>query len=502
MSSSSANATRHTDQNPASLKKDPRAFAYIVFYALFANIPFLLAARQMGILRNGWLSLDYLAAGILALYLPRVFAPFLFLFAFFIDLLQGVSETYYLSVRVCLTNLNALSDLPPGRLGYMIFITFILLLALALAWALRTPRPRRLKQHIALCLILTGSVFVLIDCLSAVCRSGHLPGLLHPSHWSQSAALPVEYRLTRISSIRMARAIVAPAPVGFFMPSAAAQILDPTVFHASGLASSQPNIVLILVESWGKANDPAIRAALTRPFEQPAIRTGYTIFQGTVPFQGSTVTAEARELCGSNMGFHILEATAQDLASCLPHRLASLGYQVISVHGMDGNFYHRLDWYQRMGIQTMWFNPELQTAGLPSCAGSFSGICDPAIAAWIAHRLTSDQHNSQPDFIYWVTLNSHLPVTVPAPLNSPPNCAFSPTLLQQPELCSWYQLIATLQQSAAKLATDDTGHPTIFILVGDHAPPFTNATLRDQFSPSNVPYIALIPRALSSAKPK
>ena len=42
--------------------------------------------------------------------------------------------------------------------------------------------------------------------------------------------------------------------------------------------------------------------------------------------------------------------------------------------------------------------------------------------------------------------------------------------------------------------------PTIFIIVGDHAPPFLNASNRDRFSQTVVPYVILSPRNVSHLK--
>jgi phosphoglycerol transferase MdoB-like AlkP superfamily enzyme len=131
--------------------------------------------------------------------------------------------------------------------------------------------------------------------------------------------------------------------------------------------------------------------------------------------------------------------------------------------------------------------------GLPTCVGPFSGTCDSAIADWIGNRLSSPR-NSSPQFIYWVTLNSHLPVPTPAPLPHPASCGFSSELIASPALCSWFQLETNVHQSVARLAAS-AHRPTLFILVGDHAPPFTSPELREQFSAEDVPYIALVPTA-------
>jgi phosphoglycerol transferase MdoB-like AlkP superfamily enzyme len=126
------------------------------------------------------------------------------------------------------------------------------------------------------------------------------------------------------------------------------------------------------------------------------------------------------------------------------------------------------------------------------CPGAFIGTCDAAIARWIGQRLEVRKEN--PDFMYWVTLNSHLPVPTPSPLRTPVPCSITPFTSQQPALCSWYQLIANVHQAVSALAMTDLARPTVFVIVGDHAPPFANLALRSQFSSSVVPYVLLIPR--------
>ena len=130
---------------------------------------------------------------------------------------------------------------------------------------------------------------------------------------------------------------------------------------------------------------------------------------------------------------------------------------------------------------------------MPICVGPFTGICDANIAAWMSQRLATD--GSSPDFLYWVTLNSHLPVPVPPPLKDGASCTFSASLAESSSLCSWYQLVANVHHSAADLALGKENRPTVFVIVGDHAPPFSETGLRGGFSPDSVPYILLTPRS-------
>jgi phosphoglycerol transferase MdoB-like AlkP superfamily enzyme len=159
---------------------------------------------------------------------------------------------------------------------------------------------------------------------------------------------------------------------------------------------------------------------------------------------------------------------------------------------MNGDMFNWSKWYRVVRFQQMWFNSQFQHEKLPNCDGAFWGTCDAAIAEWMGRLL--ERRKSNPEFLYWVTLNSHLPVPVPAPLPAAASCSFAQSLAQQPKLCSWYQLIANVHRSVADLAMAKLGRRTVFAIVGDHAPPFSQSALRDRFSPTVVPYVLLIPR--------
>jgi phosphoglycerol transferase MdoB-like AlkP superfamily enzyme len=192
------------------------------------------------------------------------------------------------------------------------------------------------------------------------------------------------------------------------------------------------------------------------------------------------------------MGFRLLNASKAELQNCIPQRYAGSGYHTMSVHGMDGHMFNRLTWYNTIGFQEKWFRDRFRAQRLPECKGAFAGTCDSAIAEWIGGRLRERETN--PNFLYWVTLNSHLPVPTPPPLSVSASCSISPLLLQQSAFCSWYQLVSNVHTSVAKLSMTQLGRPTVFVIVGDHAPAFANPVVRSQFSSEVVPYVILTPR--------
>ncbi|MGA2570426.1 MAG: sulfatase-like hydrolase/transferase [Terracidiphilus sp.] len=181
------------------------------------------------------------------------------------------------------------------------------------------------------------------------------------------------------------------------------------------------------------------------------------------------------------------------MRSCLPDRLAALGYDRVALHGMIGYLFSRHSWYKTIGFQEIRFHDKFKQEGLPDCMGAFVGTCDADIASWIGRRL--GQSNSRPTFVYWMTLNSHLPVPVPAQLSSPAPCQASFSVDPGTPLCSWFQLVVNVHRSVSQLALRDLARPTVFVIVGDHAPPFGNLAIRDRFSQTDVPYVILLPRS-------
>jgi hypothetical protein len=272
-------------------------------------------------------------------------------------------------------------------------------------------------------------------------------------------------------------------------PSAAGAAFHPPLVENQPM----PNLVLVLVESWGLPIDQSIREALNKPYSDSALLARYDVSQGTVPFYGPTIAGEARELCNSKFGFHLLNASSKELESCLPDKLRTMGYHTIALHGMDGHMFDRSAWYNVIGFQEIWFRDRFRKQGLSDCAGAFTGTCDSAVAGWIANRL--GQSDPNPDFIYWVTLNSHLPVPTPPPLAIKEPCSAGTLLAQQSAFCSWYQLISNVHHSVVQVALSRISRPTVFVIVGDHAPGFSNALVRSQFSNEVVPYMLLVPRS-------
>jgi hypothetical protein len=483
-----------------------RWLAFVLLYAVLANLPFWIASHSFGLIFDGCFCLEFIAIGLLALFLPSFSASPLLLLAIAADLASGVCRTYFLSIRECLTNFGFVHSLSFFRLLFLIAVVLVTLLVSAMAALLPASAIGDNRRRAAVCFLVFAALCASFDCVIFVRDTGSFP---NPAQFMQNlvldAARPgyfIDMRACRLPFLRLARTqssyfnMIAvetakhevPRPI----PSAAEPALRLGGITPGTRSQDLPDLVIVLAESWGVATDPAVANALVQPYLQPGLNTRYQVVQGTVPFYGGTVTGEARELCGSTIGYNLLKASPRELEGCLPHRLAALGYRNIAAHGMDSHMFSRWSWYTAIGFQEQWFHPQFQQQGLPDCLGAFIGTCDAAIADWIGRRLASD--HGGPDFVHWVTLNSHLPVPAPSPFTSSFPCSVAPLLAEHESVCAWYQLVANVHRSVAGLAMGNLARPTVFVIVGDHAPPFADPQLRSRFSPTDVPYALLIPR--------
>jgi hypothetical protein len=480
---------------------------FVAFYCIFCNVPYWIAAHGFGFSPLGWFCVTYAAVGLIALFVPRPVTLVLLLALSAADIICGACMTYYVPVRECLQNIRvAIESSAAHPLRTLPVLLFLLLIATMACLMPSKDLPKEQRRLAAVCLATFAVVLLSGDVLTTRLTTGYFPapfgkapgadGLSFSSkiHGLRLARLPL-IRLKRLWDINASlnaleeKGRTARSPV----PSATA-----VAFKTSGIFSGEnhgelPDIVVTVVESWGVAQDASLQKAMVGPYLEPELLAKYQVFQGSVPFYGATVAGEARELCGNEIGYYLIRAPASDLKGCLPQRLASLGYHNIAVHGMSGLMFDRLLWYRRLGFHELWFQEELQKQGLPNCASAFLGTCDADVAAWIGRRLEED--TSRPKLIHWMTLNSHLPVPVPSYLRDGAPCTADIGLQPHTALCSWYQLVENVHHSLAQLASGPLGRPTIFVVVGDHAPPFGDPDLRDRFSQSDVPYVVLVPRS-------
>jgi hypothetical protein len=256
------------------------------------------------------------------------------------------------------------------------------------------------------------------------------------------------------------------------------------------IANGERHVLVVMVEAMGQPTDPALRQRLTDLWARPEVRARYEVSSGETLFYGSTTSGEMRELCGRWGDYDQVMERADP--ACLPARLASRGYHSQAWHSFNGSFFNRTSWYPNIGFAEMRFWPELRDGGAERCPGVFSGACDRDVPRQIGAALKAAR---QPQFLYWLTVNSHLPVLRSKRLQTETCDRFDPTLdRESPMTCRLLQLFDQTGRALAREIVAADFPAADILIVGDHIPPFFDRHHRSQFEPDRVPWILLRPR--------
>ena len=264
-----------------------------------------------------------------------------------------------------------------------------------------------------------------------------------------------------------------------------------TASGIEGIATGERHLVMIMVESMGLPADPEVRRRSYELWARPEVRARYDVQFGATPYYGSTTSGEIRELCG-RWGDYAPLLERSDPA-CLPSALAAKGYQSQAWHSFSGEMFDRTKWYPNIGFTRTRFGNQLRRGGAPVCPGVFPGACDWAVPAQIAETL---KQAKQPQFLYWLTVNSHLPILEDQQLGTQACSDFDPQLARQfPMICRLHQIFDRTGQALASEIMAADFPATDILIVGDHIPPFFDRRHRTQFSHDRVPWILLKAKA-------
>jgi hypothetical protein len=252
-----------------------------------------------------------------------------------------------------------------------------------------------------------------------------------------------------------------------------------------GLADGKTNIMLVMVEAMGEPRSPELRERFDAMWARPELAQKYEVMRGSTPYYGSTTSGEVRELC-QRWGDYP-EITKVD-PGCLPGLLAKRGYETASIHAFHAGFFDRHRWYPLIGFQRSIFGDQLMKSGAHLCPNVFAGACDRDVPALIAKQMES----AKPQFVYWLTLNSHLPIVENRELGTE-NCARLGGQMDQdyPMVCRLFALWEDTADALVRTVNRPDFPPTHILIVGDHMPPLTHQRSRLQFEPDRVPWILL-----------
>lgn len=262
-------------------------------------------------------------------------------------------------------------------------------------------------------------------------------------------------------------------------------------FKAAAGANGR-NVVLVMVESLGYLLDDAARARIAAPLYDAGVTRDYVVTAGHTVYYGSTTSGEMRELCDTRTFYSEFVRAHGD--SCLPNLLADRGYTSIALHAFSSGMFHRAEWYPKVGFDKELFGDELMKTTHRLCGGPFRGACDADLAPVIVQASQQAGRGGKPRFIYWLTLNTHIPVA-PHEALTHFGCEAEDNGFGPRTVCRMAELWHDVFRVVAKIARDPAIAPAEILVVGDHAPPLWSKRGRAQFAPGQVAWYRLQPRS-------
>lgn len=248
------------------------------------------------------------------------------------------------------------------------------------------------------------------------------------------------------------------------------------------------NLMLIMVESMGEpVGNAEMDRLLFARYNNSAINSRFEMSSGVSTYFNSTTAAEIRELCGRWGDYYdVLDKVD---AGCLPARLAEQGYETRAYHSFAGGFFDRDKWYPNIGFEKIEFADTLIERGTLECGGVFPGACDRDVPALLAQDMKAAD---KPQFVYWLTVNSHLPVPPGMNLDVDQCEKVSPVLAKDyPMICRQFALWDQMDRAIISEITKADFPETDILIVGDHMPPYYDRHHRSQFAPDKVPWLML-----------
>lgn len=251
------------------------------------------------------------------------------------------------------------------------------------------------------------------------------------------------------------------------------------------------NVVVVIVESLGYMIDPKARQQIAAPLYDPEIAKDYVLTAGHTVYYGSTTAGEMRELCDTRTFY--TDYVYKHGQSCLPEVLDKRGYTSVAFHAFAGGMFERKDWYPKVGFEREMFRGQILKRTKRVCGSAFKGACDADMAPVIDNTSLRVGKSGKPRFIYWLTLNTHIPVA-PGEARTNFHCQREKNAFGQKTVCRMAELWHDVFRVVKTIALNPAVGPADILVVGDHAPPLWSKRGRNMFAAGQVAWYRLRPR--------
>lgn len=462
--------------NSSSILSDSIRTIVIVF---LAPTMVFYAVNKFIFIDRAFVNVDYFLVFLIVSPLGGTWCAIALSLVLLIDLTFSVAPAYYFSIESVLQSIHGLLELD----SWFVLVEAAKLLSLGAGYflvvKLVAPAIRKFRTSAVTCLVLAFT-FIGLDQLFPLGTLGSENSALANPNLANSTLNNVRIAVTTHmqghASNYSEPADSATIETGLLLP----------------VEAGNQHIVLIVVESLGQLNDDALMRYQMEELTDLGTLPNVRVTAGSVDFHGSTVPGELRELCGIRMLVVRPDPKAIPVSDCLPALFHRQNYQTTAVHGFTGALFSRNIWYQALGFDDVLFAAQLKNtfSVTERCGLAFHGYCDVSIWKFIESRLGTSSNPQFSQFIYWLTLTTHLPVE-PASKKELANCSMFPQLESAPKACALISDLKDLFKTIANSVLAGNLKNTKIVLVGDHSPPFLTDDARALFSQTALPHIEI-----------
>ncbi len=433
---------------------------------------------------------EYFAVALAVPVLPTAVAAVLFAAVLAADLLVALSPGFHFSAAALIESLAGVAFLDEGALLRMLLpavaAVFLTAGALAFIGGRLSFTVRSALASLVLCVLATTALHAADSAMS-------------PTNKRRSEQAPLDlnvagalYKSVRKSVRASRRSDEIDGATGRTIASASQPLFD----RLGEAVPRADDLFLIVVESLSLYREAAANALQAAPLlEHPDVLKRFSVRTGSVPFNGPTVSGELRELCRTE--FLLAVPLPEDVPAerCLPTLLAGAGYEAVAVNGYYPSFFNTSAMYRAAGFEEAYFAGSVAAgAGRGrKCGSTFRGACDNDAARFLADLVASRSAPGRRNFYYWMTLNGHVPVSVPRSYDGYIDCAASRTTAEHDGLCASVETNSVVMHEIATTLVEaiDPDRRTTIVVVGDHAAPFLDRELRAALDDGRVPWYVL-----------
>ena len=268
---------------------------------------------------------------------------------------------------------------------------------------------------------------------------------------------------------------------------------DTSIGFRAFLKDTTGNQLLIVVESWGELKDARLQNALNTWITKKFINKGYEVSSGKSITYGSTVAAGLRELTDTkgDYGYFLNKKSVETPYRSIFDEKKLQGYETFGFHPYTGRMFLRSIWWKNLGIQNLYFREQYLIENISikdedlGEANYFPSVKDQIFFDYLIHKTK----NAPKKFVYYLTLNSHIPYKSFGKDHDPTNLFdISKMEISDQARNQLIHIKNLLEYFSQKIESKDWNK---ILIVGDHMPPFLTLQDRGFYEDGKVPYLLI-----------